>query len=392
MLAIVNAKIETMKNGLLKNGKILIENGIIKNLGEDIKIPKKVEKIIDAKNRVVTPGLIEAHTHIGLNEIGIGTSGQDTNESTNPITPWCNVIDGINMKDKAFSYFRQAGITSVNILPGSANILGGKTTAVKCKSNIIDQAVLKKNTGMKAALGENPKMLYSEKNESPSTRMGNAALMRETLTKAQNYMEKINNKNNEIENLNYNREAEALLPVLQKEVPLRIHCHRADDIATAVRIAEEFDLKYTLEHITQGYQIMDFLKQKDASFAIGPTMHYGSKVENKGRNFHTPVLAAENNLEFCLTTDHPVVAGHYLAMTAGLAVNWGMERQKALKAITLNAARHIGIENKIGSIEKGKDADLVIWSGDPLEFTTFADLTIIDGKIVYQREENHEIN
>ena len=391
MLAIINAQLETISNGFIKNGKILIENGLIKNLGKNIEIPKKA-RIIDAENKIVTPGLIEAHSHVGISEIGIGPSGQDTNESTNPITPWCNALDGINMKDKAFEYFRKAGITSVNILPGSANIFGGKTTAVKCKNTVVDKAIVKENTGMKAALGENPKMLYSQKDKYPSSRMGNAALMRETLIKANNYYEKLNNPNKRDKTPDYNKEVHSLLPVLKKEVPLRIHCHRADDIVTAIRIAEEFDLKYTLEHITQGHQIMDFLKKKSASFAIGPTMHYGSKVENKERNFHTPLLADKNNLQFCLTTDHPVVAGHYLSMTAGLAVNWGMKRKTALKSITLNAAKHIGIEDNVGSLAKGKDADLVIWSDDPLEFTTFADLTIIDGEIVYQRGEDNETN
>ena len=391
MLAIINAQLETISNGFIKNGKILIENGKIKNLGKSIEIPKKAS-IIDAENKIVTPGLIEAHSHVGISETGIGPSGQDTNEATNPITPWCQALDGINMKDKAFEYFRKAGITSINVLPGSANIFGGKTTALKCKNTIVDKAIIKENTGMKAALGENPKMLYGKKDKSPSTRMGNAALMRETLIKASNYLKNINNSNNKDESQNYNKEAESLIPVLKREVPIRFHCHRADDIATAVRIAEEFNLKYTLEHITQGHQIIDFLKEKNTSFAIGPTMHYGSKVENKERNFHTPLLADKNNLQFCLTTDHPVVAGHYLAMTAGLAVNWGIKRKTALKAITLNAAKHIGVEDNIGSLEKGKDADLVIWSDDPLEFTTFADLTIIDGEIVYQRGENNEIN
>ena len=391
MLAIVNAQLETISNSLIKDGKILIENGLIKDLGPNINIPKSA-KIIDAENNIVTPGLIEAHSHVGISEAGIGPSGQDTNEITNPITPWCQALDGINMKDKAFENFRKAGITSVNVLPGSSNIFGGKTTALKCKNTIVDKAIIKENTGMKAALGENPKMLYGKNDKSPASRMGNAAIMRETLTKANNYLKKINKSNKNQDSPDYNQEMESLLPLLKGEVPLRIHCHRADDIATAIRISEEFNINYTLEHITQGHQIIDFLKNKNTSFAIGPTMRYGSKVENKERNFHTPLLADKNNLQFCLTTDHPVVAGHYLAMTAGLAVNWGMKRKTALKSITLNAARHIGVENNIGSLEKGKDADLVIWSGDPLEFTTYADLTIIDGEIVYQRGENYEIN
>ena len=391
MLGIINARIETISNGFFDNGKIIIENGKIKEIGKDIKLPAKIDKLIDAQNRIVTPGLIEAHSHLGISEIGTGPMGNDTNETSNPITPWCNALDGINMKDKAFTYFRKAGITSVNVLPGSANIIGGKSTAIKCKNSIVDKAIIKKETGMKAALGENPKTLYGDKKKSPASRMGNASLLRNALSKAKNYLEKSKNMDNN-DQLQFDKESESLIPVIKKEIPLRIHCHRADDIITAIRIAEEFDIKYTLEHITQGHQIIDFLKDKNTYNAIGPSMHYGSKVENKDRNFKTPIMAAKNNIHFCLTTDHPVVAGHYLPMTAALAVNWGMERKTALKAITINAAEHIGISDKVGSLKVGKDADLVIWSGDPLEFSTFADITIIDGEIVFQRRKNDAIN
>lgn len=385
MLAILNAKIETISHGMITKGQILIEAGKITAVGTDLEIPADA-RTIDAGGRTVTPGIIEAHSHAGISEQGIGWAGDDNNELTNPITPWCRAIDGINMLDTAFDTYREAGITSVNILPGSGNLIGGTSVALKCKGLIVDEAVILHPSGMKAALGENPKGVYGDAKKSPSTRMGNAALIRDALLKAKQYHEKMNRAQTDADKPKYDKEAEALLPVITGEVPLRIHCHRSDDIVTAVRIAGEFGIPYTLEHVTDGYLLIDFLQAAGVSTAVGPTMHYGSKVENKDRDFRTPVLLSRAGIPFCFCTDHPVVAGKYLLLAAGLAVGWGMEREAALRSVTLSAAEHIGIADRVGSIEPGKDADLVIWSGDPLEFTTFADLTIIDGEIVFSRE------
>lgn len=384
MLAVINARLETIANGIIEQGQLLIDGRKIKAIGAKVDIPAGVQ-IIDAAGRTVTPGLIEAHSHVGISESGIGWAGEDTNEFTNPLTPWCSAIDGINMRDDAFQFYREAGITTVNVLPGSGNLIGGTSAVLKCTGIVVDEAVLLNPSGMKAALGENPKN-YGELKKTPSTRMGSAALMREALLKAKQYMEKTRRAESEKDLPKYDKEAEALLPLLRKEIPLRIHCHRADDIVTAVRIAKEFDLNYTLEHVTDGHLILDFLKANNAQTAIGPTMHYGSKVENRDRDFRTPVYFSREGVHFCFITDHPVVAGQYLALTAALAVGWGMKRDAALAAITLWAAEHIGVADRVGSLEVGKDADIVIWSGDPLEFTTFADLTIINGEIVYARE------
>lgn len=385
MLAIINARLETITNGIMENAQILIDLGKITAIGSNLNIPANA-KIIDAQQRTVTPGLIEAHAHIGISEQGIGWEGNDTNETTDPTTPCCRAIDGINMRDQAFQDFRSAGITTVNILPGSSNLIGGSSVAVKCKpTNIVDEAIILHPSGMKAALGENPKKTYSKKSQAPATRMGNAALLREALLKAKQYWEK-KNQTTTTDELKVDQKAEALIPVIKGEIPLRIHCHRADDIITAIRIAQEFQIKYTLEHVTDGYLLIDYLKSNTVSNAVGPTIHYGSKVENRDRDFRTAVYLARAGANFCLTTDHPVVAGQYLAVTAALAVGWGMKREIALNSITLAAAKHIGIADRVGSLEIGKDADLVIWSGDPLEFTTFADLTMIDGQIVFQRE------
>lgn len=385
MLAVINARLETVSHGIIENGQMLVENGKIKAIGHNLVVPAGA-KVLDAAGRTVTPGVVEAHAHVGIGEQGLGWEGQDTNEATSPVTAWCQAIDGINMCDSAFDDFRRAGITSVNVPPGSANIIGGTTVALKCKGTIVDDAVIKNPTGMKAAMGENPKNVYGGRKQSPSTRMGNAAVLRETLLKAKQYMEKLDNAKTEQEKPKYDKQYEAMLPLMRKEIPLRIHCHRADDITTSIRIMNEFGLPYTLEHVTDGYLLVDLLKQSNASSAVGPTMQYGSKVENRERDFRTAVALARAEVPFCFTTDHAVVAGQYLITTASLAVGWGMDRDVALRAITLSGAEHAGIADRVGSLEIGKDADFVIWSGDPLEFTTFADVTVIDGEIVYERE------
>lgn len=385
MLAIINARIETVSNGIIEHGQILVQGGKISAIGSEVSIPTNA-KIIDAKGRTVTPGIIEAHAHIGISEQGLGWEGNDTNEATHPITAWCSALDGINMCDSAFEDFRQAGITSVNVPPGSANLIGGVAVALKCKGMIVDEAIVKYPSAMKSALGENPKNVYGGQKKSPSTRMGNAAVLREALLKAKQYQEKMDSATTEKDKPKYDRTNDAMLPVMRKELPLSIHCHRHDDIATAVRIADEFGLQYRLEHVTDGNLMADFLKSRNSYVAVGPSLQYGSKVENRDRDFRTAVQLARAGVHFCLTTDHPVIAGHYLILTAGMAVAWGMDRSAALRSITLSSAEHVGIENRVGSLDVGKDADIVVWSGDPLDFTTFADITIIDGEIVFERE------
>ncbi|QOR36616.1 amidohydrolase [Clostridium sp. 'deep sea'] len=381
MLAVINARINTVTNGVIEKGTLLVKDGKIAKLGADVQVPEGA-KIIDAAGRTVTPGIVEAHCHAGINEKGLGAEGRDANEATSPITPWCNAKDAINMLADDFNEFREAGITTAGVLPGSANLLGGIGVAVKLKkTSIVDEAVIKE-TGMKSAYGENPKGAYGRKNKSPSTRMGNAAVMREALLKAQQYLR----KKEAGENPKFNKSYEAMIPVMKRELPLIIHCHRADDIVTAVRVCKEFNLRYVLEHVTEGYLIVDFFVDNDIDCAVGPTMHYGSKVENKERDFRTPILFAREGVKFCFTTDHSVVSGRHLRTTAGIAVSRGMSEDLALKAITINSARHIGLQDQVGSLEVGKDADFVVWSGHPLAFTTFADLTVVEGKVVYERE------
>ncbi len=386
MLAIVNAEIHTVSGGVIDEGTLLIDDGGIAGVGEDLDVPADFD-VIDAHGRVVTPGIIEAHAHVGINEQGLGWEGSDANERSDPITPQVDALDAINPKDTAFGDFRAAGITSTLVPPGSGNLIGGTAVALKCRGEIVDDMIVKHPAGMKAVLGENPKGAYGGSGKAPATRMANAAMIREALDEARQYLRARDRAEENHENPpGYDAKCEALIPVLRGEMPLRVHCHRADDIVTAVRLCREYDLKYTLEHVTEGDHVADFLLDNDARCAVGPTIKYGTKVENRDRSFHTPVQLSRKGVRFCFTTDHPVIAGQYLALTAGIAVSWGMEYDVALRSITLSAAEHIGIEDRVGSLEVGKDADVVIWSGDPLDYTTFSDYTIIDGRIVYERE------
>ena len=387
MLAIINARLHTMSGTVINEGVLLIdEDGKIADIGEDVEVPDEA-RVIDARGRDVTPGIIEAHCHAGVSEEGIGWEGKDGNEATDPVTPEVRAIDGANPEDKAFAAFREAGVTAAQITPGSANVIGGEQFAVKCNdAKIIEEMVLLHPSGMKAALGENPKRVYGSK-KGPSTRMGIAATMRKWLQKARDYADK---KAGCDEDDNgggkYDARLEALLPVITGEIPLRIHCHRADDMATAIRIAREYGISYTIEHATQAFKIPEYLKKHDVRCAVGPSMMFEAKVEMRGNGFESAVALYEAEVPFCLTNDHPVVHGRNLRAAAGILSSRGVPAEDALRSVTLWAAEHIGVADRIGSLDVGKDADVVIWSSDPLDARTFADVTIIDGNVVFERE------
>ena len=382
MLGIKNVKIETISNGTIENASILVNEGKIAALGKKLDL-SNCTRIIDGHGRVITPGIVDPHTHLGLSESGVGREGTDTNEGTSPLTPLCSVLDGINMMDQAFESFRRSGITSVGILPGSGNIIGGTGLALKCKGKIVDEAVIKNPIGLKVALGENPKTYYGNKKKSPATRMGNASVLRGALLKAKEYL---NNTSEDKPETKRDMESQALLPVIKGEIPLIIHCHRHDDIVTAIRICKEFNIKYMLEHVSDGHLVKDIMKEEDIHCGVGPLLQYGSKVENKDRDFRTPIIFDREGIPFCFITDHPVIDGRNLMLTASIATQWGMSDENALRAVTLSSAQHIGIDNRVGSLEIGKDADIVLWSDNPLELTSFVDMTIIDGEIVYERK------
>ncbi|MGE5559653.1 MAG: amidohydrolase [Chloroflexota bacterium] len=393
MLAIRNGKILTAAAPgapvpqVIEGGTILVDNGKIAAIGRELQIPAGAE-IIDATGKYVTPGIIDAHSHIGIAEDGVGWEGNDGNETTDPVTAECRALDGINPADTAFEEVRRHGVTSAMVAPGSANVIGGSTVALKCYGTIVDEMVIKQPAGMKAALGENPKRVYGTQNKKPTTRMGTAAIMRNAFLAARDYMRKKEAAAGKPDKaVDVNLKHEALIPVLKGEIPLRVHAHRADDIVTAIRVAEEFGIKITLEHCTEGDQIADYLASKKIPVVVGPTMLGRGKIETKDLGFHTPVALAKAGVHVSLTTDHPVMPIQYLRQAAGVCIREGMPEDVALAAITRHAAEHIGIEARVGTLEPGKDADIVVWDGDPFEWLTHCVVTIIDGKVLYRREK-----
>ncbi|MGL5714101.1 MAG: amidohydrolase [Paraclostridium sp.] len=385
MLFIKNGNINTITNGII-NGDILIENGKIVEIGNNIVVPLDAE-VVDAQGNLVLPGFIDAHTHLGLWEDGMGFEGADGNEETDPITPHLNPIDGINPMDRSFEEARNGGITSVCTTPGSANVMGGQCIAIKTFGRRIDKMVIKNPVASKVAFGENPKSCYGQEEKAPQTRMAIAAMMRETLKEAEEYLDAIllHEEDDENEKPDYDMKMESLLPVLRRDIPFKVHVHRADDIFTAIRIAKEFNLKLTLDHCTEGHLIVEDLVEEGYPVVVGPSLSERSKIELRNLTFDTAGILSNAGMDVCLTTDHPVVPVHYLPICAGIAVKHGMNKEKALEAITINCAKVLGIEDRVGSIEVGKDADIVIWNNNPLEIQSNVLYTIIDGKIVYKK-------
>lgn len=386
MKAIINARIETVSRGTIEDGVILEKDGKIKAVGSDLTIPPEAD-IIDLEGKIVTPGLIDAHTHIGAFEQGIPESFTDGNEMTSPVTPQLRIIDSLTPRDTAFYDAVSGGVTCVQTLPGSANIIGGQGAVIKTHGSIIDEMVILAPSSMKAALGENPIGVYKEKKILPTTRMGNAACMREALVKVQNYIRK-GLEASEKENFQ-DRDLvwESLIPVINGDIPLSIHAHRADDIVTAIRISEEFGVKYTIEHCTEGHVISEYLGKKKINAAVGPTMTSRSKLELKNKSWDTMGKLVDAGCHICLITDHPVIPIEHLSLCASLAFRAGLSRENALRSITLSAAEHLGIQDRMGSIEERKDADLAVWDGDPLDSRSSVIMTLMEGKIVYRKEQ-----
>lgn len=373
MIAITNSLILDGKGQQLNGCCLLIKDGKIERIVSDQPIPEGYE-IIDASGKTVTPGLIDVHTHLGVSEEGVGKEGHDFNETSDAATPQIRAIDGINPMEAGFEDARRAGVTTVQVMPGSANVIGGEMVVLKTAGHIVDEMVIKSPSGMKAATGENPKKFHGEKGRMPVTRMGVAALLREQLIEAQNYLD----NGDEFRKLGL----ENLAKVLNKEMPLRVHAHRADDILTALRIKREFDIDITIEHCTEGHHIADYIAQHDIRVSVGPTMSTRSKVELKDKGWTTVKTLLDAGVQCSLTTDHPVVGIEYLITSAIHAIRNGITEQQALTAITSDAAKHLGVEERVGSIEAGKDADLVIWSGNPFNLQSKVECVFIDGKNV----------
>ncbi|MBE5893686.1 MAG: amidohydrolase [Lachnospiraceae bacterium] len=359
---------------------ILIENGKIVAIGTALEIPADAE-IIDAAGLEVYPGFVEAHGHIGLDGYGIGYEGADYNEYNDIAVPHLRGLDGVKPLEPTFKTAAKAGVTSVCVGPGSANVIGGTFTTLKTVGNSAEEMLIRDGVAMKCAFGENPKRCYRDKKD--SSRMTTAAILREYLFKAREYLAKKEAAGDDIfKKPAFDMKMEALIPVLKKEIPIKCHAHAAADILTAARIAKEFDVKLTLEHVTEGHLIVDELVALNVPLAIGPTMTNPGKFENRNRNWETPGILAKAGCQVSIITDSPVISQEHLPLCAGMAVKAGMDPFQALQAITINPAKHAGIGDRVGSLEVGKDADIVIADGCPFEVSTNIVEVLIDGKKV----------
>lgn len=360
---------------------ILLTGGKIAGIGTDLTAPADAE-IFDADGLDVYPGFVDAHTHIGLDGYGIGYEGCDYNEMNDIWTPQLRAIDGINPRDPSLAIARKAGVTCVCTGPGSANVLGGTFLAMKTVGDRIDNMIVKDPVAMKCAFGENPKRCYRDKCD--STRMSTAAFLRGALMQAKDYGARKQAANGDVTKMPaYNQKLEALLPVLAGEIPLKAHAHQANDIFTALRIAHEFGLRITLEHVTEGHLIVDELaKEKDVPMAVGPSLTHASKFELQNKSWATPGVLAKAGCHVSIITDNSVIPQQYLPLCAGMAVKAGMDEFDALKAITINPAEHIGVADRVGTLEVGKDADVVVTAGCPFEVLTETRAVFIDGNRV----------
>ncbi|MEG6520491.1 amidohydrolase [Desulfotomaculum sp. 1211_IL3151] len=360
MLAIINGTVYTMNGPTIPKGIVLVDDGKILQVGSDIDLPKQAE-IIDATGKFVMPGLIDAHTHVGIMEETYRIEGDDTNETADPVTPHLRAVDAVNPADLGFLDALAGGVTTVVTGPGSANIIGGEMVIMKTAGIVVDEMIIRFPAGLKCALGENPKRVYGNGNKMPVTRMASAALLRETLVAAQTYQEKIHRaaKENSLPP-ERNLKMEAVVRVLQREIPLRVHAHRADDIMTAIRIAKEFQLELVIEHCTEGHLIAPQLAAAGVKAIVGPIISNRAKVELMNRSLATAMTLYDKGIPFAIMTDHPVVPINLLSLSASLAVKGGLPEEEALKAITINAAKLLNIDDRVGSLETGKDADVII--------------------------------
>lgn len=382
-MVIINGKILPMEGKNIENGFVRIKGKKIAELGDMSEYEsKKEDEVIDVQGAWVLPGLIEAHAHIGITEEKWGTMGDDCNEETLPVTPALRAIDAVNPMDPAFHDAIEAGITSVMAGPGSANVVGGQFVFMKTQGRCIDNMIVRHPAAMKVAFGENPKVNYGDKDQLPSTRMGIAALLRKTLYEAVQY--KADRENGNLVQRDF--EIEPWIPVLSREIPLKAHAHRTDDILTAIRIAKEFEVDITIDHGTEAHLIADEIKESGFPVIVGPDLTARSKIEVKNMDFKTNKILHDAGVLFSITTDHPVSLIQYLPLCAGLAVKHGLPMEEGIKAITINPARICRVDDRVGSLKKGKDADIAIFSGNPLEVFTETLYTIIDGQVIYKKE------
>jgi imidazolonepropionase-like amidohydrolase len=386
-VAIVGGRVVPISGEPIDGGTVLVSDGKIVTVGRGTAVPAD-SRVIDATGRWVLPGFVEAHGHVGVSEEGEGWAGQDTNELTEPVAAHVRALDAINPADLGFRDAITGGVLAVNVNPGSGNPIGGQTAALKCWGRTVDEMLLKAPAGIKSALGENPKRVHGQHHpRRPTTRLGTAALIRAAFVDAGNYLQRLDAEQarptGERKPVDRDLKLEALGRVLRREIPWRQHCHRADDIATALRIAGEFGYDLVIDHGTEAHLLADILAARDIPVVIGPLLTNRSKVELRNRSLTTPGQLAAAGVTIAITTDHPIVPVQFLAYQAALAVKHGLDRETALRALTINPARIVGIADRVGSIASGKDADLVIWSGDPLDVQSRVERALVDGAEIY---------
>ncbi len=390
MLLIQNGLLYTMEEETPFYGDILIEDGKIVQIADKITAAGNME-VIDAKGLNVFPGFIDAHSHIGISEEKVSVLGDSCNEGTNPVTPTMRAVDAINPMDSAFHNALAVGITGVMVGPGSANAIGGQFAFIKTHGRCIDDMIVLAPAAIKIAFGENPVTNYGTNGQMPATRMAIASLIREELYKAKQYFEKQNNKEKGFgksgkEAVEPEYTLECYRELFEGKIPLKAHAHRADDIFTAIRIAKEFGLKLTLDHCTEGHLIAEEIAKSGFPVIIGPSLSSRSKYEVREMDFKTPGVLSKAGVTVAITCDHPVVRIQYLPLSAGIAAKEGLGEMGALRAITIDAAKISGVEKRLGSLKEGKDADIVIYEGSPLEIKGTALFTIVDGKVVWKKD------
>ncbi|MEW5953558.1 MAG: amidohydrolase [Bacillota bacterium] len=384
MLALAGGKVMTMTGNIFARGTVIIEGKKIRLVGEDLPVPEGCRRVSVA-GCLITPGLVEAHCHVGMVEEIYREEGDDGNEYTDPVTPHLRAIDAVNPMDLGFSDALAAGVTTVVTSPGSANVIGGEMVALKTFGEVTDEMVVRFPAGLKAALGENPKRNYGKDKKTPATRMASAALLREALVKARDYLDRLA-KAGEGKGDPPARDLkmEAVARVLNGEIPLRVHAHRADDIMTAVRIAREFNLRLILEHCTEGHLIASRLAALGIPAVVGPVITNRAKVELQNRSLETAAALFKAGVQVAIMTDHPVVPIQYLALSAGLAVRGGLDENRALEAITSAAAGITGLSDRVGSLTPGLDADIVVWEGHPFDLRSRVRQVYLEGELVFE--------
>lgn len=371
------------EEGEITDGLLLVDDeGKIEFAGRyrDERVPEEAE-VVDLGEKTVLPGLVDAHTHVGIHEEGEGWEGQDTNEMTDPVTPQVRGLDGINPSGLGLQDAAKAGVTTVNSGPGSGNVIGGQFVAIKTAGSLImDELVIREPTAMKMATGENPKRVYKEKDRIPSTRIGTAATLRKALFEARDYLKRKESGDGDDDGFKEDFKMEALIPVIKGELKAKIHSHRADDITTAIRIAEEFDLDYSIDHCTEGHKIAGFLADRKVEAVVGPSLTARSKRETIERTFETPGVLARAGVKVAITSDSPVVPIQYLPLLAAFAVREGMEKKMALRAITSHSAEIAGVGDRVGSLEEGKDADFIVTGGPIFDLDNNVERVFIRGE------------